>query len=192
VDTPPAGLREGIVGDRNVPLVLVPARLHEQKGHRYLLRAIVEIPGAHFALAGDGPERAALEAQAHDLGIEERVSFLGYRDDVGALLSACDLVVLPSLYEGLPVALLEAMAAQRPVIATRIGGTDELVASGRTGLLVEPRDPVALAVAIRSLLADPATARLLAERASVVVKTRFSAEAMCGRVSKVYRELLAT
>ena len=112
---PPDGLRESIVGDRDTPLVLVPARLHEQKGHRYLLEAAVELPGVHFALAGDGPERPRLEAQARALGIEGRVSFLGYRDDIGALLSVCDLVVLPSLYEGLPVSLLEAMAAERPV-----------------------------------------------------------------------------
>ena len=115
---PPAGLREGIVGNRTTPLVLVPARLHEQKGHRYLLQAVVELPDAHFALAGDGPERAALEARARDLGVDARVSFLGYRNDVGALLAVCDLVVLPSLYEGLPVSLLEAMAARKPVIAT--------------------------------------------------------------------------
>jgi len=185
----PAGLRAELVGDSPAALVLVPARLHEQKGHRYLLEAAAELPGVHFALAGDGPERAGLEAQARHLGLEARVSFLGYRDDVDALLSVCDLVVLPSLYEGLPVSLLEAMAARVPVIATRIGGTDELVTSGRTGLLVEPRDPAALAGAIRSLLDDPARAAQLADRAFHVVQEQFSAEATSGRVNEVYRQL---
>jgi glycosyltransferase involved in cell wall biosynthesis len=192
VEVAPAGLRERIVGNATTPLVLVPARLTEQKGHRFLLRALVDVPDAHFALAGDGPERAALEAQARDLGVEARVSFLGYRNDVAALLSVCDLVVLPSLYEGLPVSLLEAMAARRPVIATRIGGTDELVTSGRTGLLVEPGNATALAVAIRSLLDDTAAARELAERASLLVERRFSAEAMCNRVGEIYEQLLET
>jgi glycosyltransferase involved in cell wall biosynthesis len=184
-------LREHIVGDRTTPLVLVPARLHEQKGHRYLLPAIREVPGAHFALAGDGPERASLEALARELGIETRVSFLGHRDDMPDLLAAADVVVLPSLYEGLPISLLEAMGAAKPVIATRIGGTDELITSGHDGLLVEPKDSQALATAVRSMLSDPDLARQLAARARQTVIERFSAQSMCDRVSQVYGELLA-
>jgi glycosyltransferase involved in cell wall biosynthesis len=183
-------LRDLIVEKGTTPLVLVPARLHEQKGHRYLLHAIAEVQQAHFAFAGEGPERHALEALARRLGIESCVSFLGHRDDMPELLAAADLVVLPSLYEGLPVSLLEAMAAAKPVIATRIGGTDELVTSGYDGLLVEPMDSHALAQAIRALLSDPARAEQLASRARRTVAERFSAEAMCDRISQVYSELL--
>ena len=99
--------------------------------------------------------------------------------------------MLPSLYEGLPVSLLEAMAARTPVIATRISGTDELISSGRNGLLVAPKDPPALASAIRSLLDDPDAARQLADQAYIEVTEHFSAEAMCRRVSEIYDELLA-
>jgi glycosyltransferase involved in cell wall biosynthesis len=99
-------------------------------------------------------------------------------------------VVLPSLYEGLPISLLEAMAAAKPVIATRIGGTDELVTSGYDGLLVEPRDSHALAQAMKTLLSDPERARQLATSAQRTVADRFSAELMCNRVSQVYGELL--
>jgi glycosyltransferase involved in cell wall biosynthesis len=183
-------LRDHIVGRQGTPLVLVPARLHEQKGHRYLFSALAEVPHVHVALAGQGPERDALETLAHELGIESRVSFLGHRDDIPELLAASDLVVLPSLYEGLPISLLEAMAAAKPVIATRIGGTDELVTSGYDGLLVEPRDSHALAQAMKTLLSDPERARQLATSAQRTVADRFSAELMCNRVSQVYGELL--
>jgi glycosyltransferase involved in cell wall biosynthesis len=183
-------VRHQIVGRQATPLVLVPARLHEQKGHRYLFPALAEVPEAHVALAGEGPERHALEMLAHELGIESRVSFLGHRDDMPELLAAADLVVLPSLYEGLPISLLEAMAAAKPVIATRIGGTDELVTSGYDGLLVEPRDSHALAQAMKTLLSDPERARQMASSAQRTVADRFSAEVMCKRVSQVYGELL--
>lgn len=188
---PTSASRGRIVGDVTTPLVLVPARLHEQKGHRYLFPAIAEVPNAHFALAGEGPERDALETLARSLGISSRVSFLGHRDDMPELLAAADVVVLPSLYEGLPVSLLEAMAARKPVIATRIGGTDELVVSGHNGILVEPKDSAALAEALRTLLADPEKAHRLAVRAQRTVAERFSAEATCRRVAEVYGELAA-
>jgi glycosyltransferase involved in cell wall biosynthesis len=186
-----AALREEITGDRATPLVLVPARLHEQKGHRYLLPAIPDVPRAHFALAGEGPERGALQGMVRELDIESRVSFLGHRDDMPDLLAAADIVVLPSLFEGLPISLLEAMAAGKPVIATRIGGTDELVTSGHDGVLVEPKNSDALAGAISALLADPGRAQELGASAARTVAERFSATAMCKRVAEVYGELAA-
>jgi glycosyltransferase involved in cell wall biosynthesis len=144
-----------------------------------------------FVLAGDGDERAALESQCAVLGLQERVLFLGYQQDVPNLLAHCDLFVLPSLYEGLPLAILEAMAAAKPVIATAVGGTGEVVVDGETGLLVPPGDPTALAGAIRKLLSDPPFARRLAAAGNVLVQRSFSTEAMVRRVSQVYEDLLA-
>lgn len=186
---PDPALRAELTGAQNGQLVLVPARLDPQKGHRHLLRAAADVPGAIFALAGEGAEREPLEDLARSLGVDDRVIFLGYRSDIAALLAVSDLVVLPSLFEGLPVALLEAMAAGRPVIASRIGGVDELVEDDRNGLLVEPGDPAGLAQAIRALLADPERARRLAEAASELVERRFSAAATSARIAEIYEEL---
>jgi glycosyltransferase involved in cell wall biosynthesis len=191
VPLPDAALRAKLVDGRPNFVVLTPARLHPQKGHTYLLQAAALVPDATFVLAGDGPLRPALEAEARHLGIAGRCVFLGERRDVPALLAAADLFVLPSLFEGLPVSVLEAMAAERPVVGTAIGGTDEAVESEATGLLVPPRDPVALASAIRRLQADPALARRLAVAARARVAGEFTAEATARQVMRIYDELLA-
>ena len=105
-------------------------------------------------LVGEGDERSRLEQMARALGLAERVRFLGYRADIPELLAVCDLFVLPSLYEGLPLAVLEAMAASRPVVATAVGGTDEVVTDGES-YFVPPAEPAALTAAIRTILGDP-------------------------------------
>jgi len=130
-------LRTKLMGDtlHQYPLILVPARLNKQKGLPYLLQAATQVPNARFILAGEGAERSALEAQSHALGLTERVVFLGHRSDMPDLLNACDLVVLPSLFEGLPLVVLEALSVSKPVVATRVGGTPEVVIDGETGLL---------------------------------------------------------
>jgi glycosyltransferase involved in cell wall biosynthesis len=184
-------LRATLVQGRPDFVVLTPARLHPQKGHEYLLQAAAKVPDATFVLAGDGPLRAVLEAQAREQGVAARCVFLGQRDDVPMLLAAADLFVLPSLFEGLPVSILEAMAAERPVVATAIGGTDEVIVPEESGLLVPPRDPAALASAIRRLQADPALARRLAAAARVRVEREFSSEATARNVMRVYDEVLA-
>lgn len=186
-----AELRAALVEGRPDFVVLTPARLHPQKGHTYLLQAAVQVPDATFVLAGDGPLRAELEAAARDLGVAGRCVFLGQRADVPALLAAADLFVLPSLFEGLPVSVLEAMAAERPVVATAIGGTDEAITSEESGLLVPPKDPAALASAIRRLQADPPFARRLAAAARTRVEREFSSEATARNVMRVYDEVLA-
>ena len=118
-------LRASLTGDPARPLVFTAARLHSQKGHTYLLEAAALVPDAVFVLAGDGPERAALEERARALGVDGRVRFLGQRRDVPTLLASCDVFVLPSLYEGLPLTVLEALGAGKPLVATAIAGTDE-------------------------------------------------------------------
>ena len=185
-----SALRAILAGPAERPIVLTTARLDRQKGLCYLLKAAALVPEALFVLAGDGPERASLEAQAHQLGMDDRIVFLGYRQDISDLLASCDLFVLPSLFEGLPLAVLEAMAAGKPVIATAIGGTDEAVVPGETGLLVPPADPGALAEAIRALLSDPARAQRLAARGKDRAHREFSAATMVQRITHIYDEAL--
>jgi len=187
-----AQLRAELAGDGDArPMVLAVARLDSQKGIEYLVRAAVEIPGAVVVIAGDGPDRGKLETLARSLGVERRVRFLGHRRDVPELLAACDLFVLPSLYEGLPLSVLEAMAAGVPVIATAIGGTDEVVRDGETGTLVAAGDAGALALAIRAALADSARVHRLAANAQEYVVKKHSADAMAARMSGLYDELLS-
>jgi glycosyltransferase involved in cell wall biosynthesis len=188
----PPGLREQLGGSETRPLVLTPARLDAQKGHGTLLEAIVEVPEATFVLAGEGPEQPALEARVAELGIGERVSFLGRREDVPQLLAACDVFALPSLYEGSSLAVLEAMAAGIPVVSSAIGGTEELVEDGRSGLLVAPGDAPALAAALRRLLDDPDLRQELAARARERVDEGLRREQMAARVAGVYDELLGS
>lgn len=183
-------LRFSLDGGSSAPLILTPARLHSQKGHEVLLEAVPKVPEALFVFAGDGPARERLEARARQLGVSARVRFLGLREDVPQLLASCDLVVLPSWYEGLPLAVLEAMAAGKPVVATAVGGTDEAAVDGVCGRLVEPGNVDALAAAINSTLAD----RTLMSRYALAGRSRarelFDANAMVRGVERVYDELL--
>lgn len=185
-----ARLRRELGGDERTPLVLHPARLLEQKAQRDVLRAAAAMPGVRFLFAGDGPDRAVLEAASRELGVADRVTFLGRRRDVRDLMEACDVVVLPSRFEGLPVALLEAMAAGRPVVATRIGGVEEVVTPDEDGILVEPGDAPALAGAIHRLLTDVEAARRIGAEAARTIRERFSAGAMCRRVMEIYADVL--
>jgi len=189
--TETSALRAELTAGRERPVVLTVARLDEQKGHPVLIRAAAELPDAVFALAGEGPDRAALEAQAASLGLADRVVFLGHRTDVPELLAACDVFALPSLFEGSSLAVLEAMAAGRAVVSSAIGGTDELIADGENGLLVPPGDPTALAAALRRLLGDAGLRASLASGARARVARDFSPATMCERTTGIYEELLA-
>ena len=185
-----ARFRAEIAGDGKAPLALTVARLDAQKGIAHLVDAAALVPGVVFVVAGDGPHRAALEARAAERGVSSRVRFLGHRRDVPALLAIADLFVLPSLYEGFPLSVLEAMAAGVPVVATAIGGTDELVSSA-TGTLVAPADPRALADGIRALLADRDGAARRAASAREHVLTKHSTDAMVASMSALYESLLS-
>jgi len=121
--------------------------------------------------------------------VRDRVVFAGHREGAARLVGDLDVVVLPSWTEGLPVVVLEAMAQRRPVVATPVGGTPEVVADGETGVLVPPRDPRALAAALRELLADPDRRARMGEAAYARVAERFSAEAMTRRVLEIYDEV---
>jgi glycosyltransferase involved in cell wall biosynthesis len=178
------GLRPG---DR---VVLAVGSLYEVKGHRFLLEAWPEVlkacPAAVLLIAGRGDREAALREQARRLGIEARVRFLGLRHDVPVLLEMCEAFVQPSLSEGLSIAILEAMAAGRPVVTTRVGGNPELVMDGETGVLLEPADVPALAAAVGRVLAHPRDARRLGDNGRARVGSRFTMEAMVQQYETVY------
>jgi len=182
----------------NIPdealLIGTVGRLHPQKGFADLLTALPDLcntfPQVKLLLIGDGELRAALEAQATTLGIGERVIFAGLRTDVPALLCALDLFVLPSLWEGLPNVILEAMASGLPVIATAVGGTPEVVIQEETGILTPPGDTTALADAIARLLSDPALRSRMGKQGRARVLHHFSIRQAVQRTVTLYDELL--
>jgi glycosyltransferase involved in cell wall biosynthesis len=174
--------------------VVTLARLVPQKGLRYLVEAARRVverhPQVRFTVFGDGPERRALAAQAARLGLGDRFRLAGAAANAAAELGSYDLFVLPSLWEGMPISLLEAMAAGRPVIATAVSGSTELVIDRETGLLVRPGDTAALADAIDALLGDRPRAAALGAAARDRVRRDFSVDRMVVSTAGVYRELL--
>jgi glycosyltransferase involved in cell wall biosynthesis len=180
---------EGI--EFGVPLAVTVARLHPQKGLEDLVDAAAMIAartGLHFAIAGEGPSRASLEARIRAAGLEGRVALLGERLDVPGLLAGASLFVLPSHFEGLPSAIIEAMMASCPVVATTVGGNPELVVDGETGWLVPPGDPAALAdVLVRAIGSDLDGVGAAGARRA---EERFSVDTMTIAFAALYREVL--
>jgi glycosyltransferase involved in cell wall biosynthesis len=176
------------------PLLGCVGRLEPQKGHTYLLQALPALlatrPGAGLVIAGDGPLRAELEAEARRLGIADRVHFPGYHHDVPALLAALDLFVLPSLWEGLSKALLEAMAVGCPIVASRAVGVTEVLRDGEEGILVPLRDAGALAGAMERALGDPGLAGRLGRAARQRVIEHYSMRTVGSAFDQLYREIL--
>ena len=171
------------------------AALTDHKGHRYLLdgwpKVVERHPRARLYLAGRGELEAELKKQAGRLGIADGVRFMGFCEDVRGLLAALDLFALSSHLEGLCTSLMDAMAAQLPVVATEAGGIPEVVDSGRTGVLVRPRDPAALAEAINGLLADPERRARFGRAGREKALTEFGYEKMVERTQTVYAQVLA-
>jgi glycosyltransferase involved in cell wall biosynthesis len=190
----PAAVRDALGAAATDLVLLSAAALVPRKGLDVLLDALAALAhrGARPRLwvAGDGPERAALAARAARLGVAAQVAWLGQRDDIGDLLAAADVVVLPSRAEGLGVAALEAMAAARPVVASAVGGLAEAVVDGRTGLLVPPGDAVALAHALARLLHEPALRAALGGAGPARVGEGFLAEQMVAAYERLYRDVL--
>ena len=175
--------------DTDLPVVLCVANLKPYKGHQYLLDAVARLWPAMpstLVLVGEGPERPALKRQAERLGIDVR--FLGARTDVDRLLARAEVVVLPSLHEGMSNAVMEAMAAGRAVVASDVGGTGELL-RGR-GVLVPPADSAALAGALERVLTDHALAKRLGESARAWSRANLSVDSMVDRHVRIYGELL--
>jgi len=168
--------------------------LAPQKGHSYLVEAarivLEELPDTTFLVAGEGPQREKLTAQAQDAGLGERLQLLGQRDDIPRLLASLDLFVLPSLWEGLPYALLEAMAVGVPVVASDITGVTDLVRPGDTGWLAPPADAAALAATIVRALSQVQASAVMAGRARELVATEHTRERMLSALAEVYEGLV--
>jgi glycosyltransferase involved in cell wall biosynthesis len=190
-----SAVRQGLRGrgEDAGPLVVVVANLIPYKGHKFFIDAwrdvLRRMPTAWAIVVGEGPARTALEAWSAD--IAGHLSFVGSRDDVPAILASADLVVQASLSEGSPNAVLEAMAAARPVVATSVGGTVEAVVHEKTGLLVMPRDTEALAAAMLRLLGDPELARVYGRAGCQRVHAKFSMSQMVSRYAELYMSLTA-
>ncbi|OPY61758.1 MAG: putative glycosyltransferase EpsF [Pelotomaculum sp. PtaU1.Bin065] len=171
------------------------ARLEPVKDHSSLLKAfsilVRNCPRCRLILAGDGSLRRELERQTRDLKITESVCFLGMRNDIPSLLSIFDVFVLSSLSEGLPLVLLEAMAAKRPVVATRVGGNIEVVDDGVTGLLVPPNDADTLAHYLSMLTRSPHIRQAMGEKGRLRVKQLFDFEKMLVSYENIYADLLS-
>jgi glycosyltransferase involved in cell wall biosynthesis len=175
-------------------LLLSVGSLTKQKAQHVLIDAFAVVhaarPGARLAIAGDGPLRGALETQARRLGLDGLVIFLGGREDVADLVEACDLFVLSSEREGLPVTLLEAMRGGRAAVVTRVGGMPEAVEDGITGRIVPAGDTAAMAAMLLALLEDAGARTAMGAAAAVRWRAAFTAERMVAETEAIYREAL--
>lgn len=169
--------------------------LTQEKGHGDLITAVAAIskkfPEMILLLVGDGKEREKLEKMVHRLGMTDKTIFAGTRKDIPAILSILDLFVLPSLMEGLPMALLEAQAAQVPVVATSVGAIPRVIEDNVTGVLVPPRNAEAISQAMIRLLSEKESSREMARRGLERVRRCFSAEKMASKYLSLYRGLLS-
>ena len=175
-----ASIRGALGLAENACLMAVVATFKQQKGHRYLIEAaqpvISQFPNTHILLIGDGELRQELEAQTRASGLGGHIHFLGFRQDIPDLLAASDYFVLPSLWEGLPMALIEAMASGLPVLATEVSGSKQVIVPGETGLLVAPGNVPELQEAMITLLSQPEQSKTMGLAAQQRVATFFGAK----------------
>lgn len=177
----------GIVDGETVFAVI--GRLVKQKGHKYLLEALHNLNGNYnfkLLIVGDGPLRESLQQSVVSYQLQDRVLFTGYRSDIPKILEISDCLVLPSLYEGLPVCVLEAMAAAKPVIATDVGGTKTIVKNNETGFLVQPKDSTALTQAIINLINLPDRGKNMGQKARGIVKDNFSIKSVAQKTEDLF------
>jgi glycosyltransferase involved in cell wall biosynthesis len=178
----------------DAPVVGTVCELRPQKALEVLVEAAdllrERVPGLRVLIVGDGPERERLEELVRRRGLDSVVTFPGLRRDVSDLLAAFDLCVCCSDYEGSPLAVMEYMAAGKPVVATRVGGVPDLVEDGVNGLLVGPRDPVALAEAVAELLVDPVRRQEMGERGRQRQRREFDLDATVRRLEDLYEALV--
>lgn len=176
--------------DENIPLIVVPARLEPQKGHRVLLEALPavrsEFPQAQFLFLGEGRLKRELQEQVEALDLRNIVQFVGFQPDVANWYALADFTVLPSFYEGLPLVAIESLAASRPLVATAVDGTPEVVINGKTGLTIPPGNPTELAKAICHLLRNPQLADTYGRQGRLWVEQEFSQEKQVRETSDLY------
>ncbi|HKO31864.1 MAG TPA: glycosyltransferase family 4 protein [Nitrospiraceae bacterium] len=178
------------IGVLEGPVLVTIARLTEQKGHRYLIQALPCLletwPQLCCLFVGEGELRDALHRMAIDLGVERTCRFVGVRQDIADILTAADVCVLPSLSEGFPFVLLEALAIGCPVVASRVNGVPELIEDHKTGLLVPSRDSQALARAIREVLSNPTAASKMGAKGQAMVRERFTVDHMVANTTAIF------
>ena len=199
IPTPPpptgADVRAELGIPAGVPVIGTVSVMRPQKALDVLLRAtrilVGEFPQLKVLIAGEGDMREALGELAHELGIDDNVEFLGVRTDVPDVLSALDVAVSSSDFEGSPLSVMEYMEAARPVVATRVGGVPDLIDDGVHGLVVEPQNPEAFAAAVAELLGDPERAREMGRRGQERRRAEFDIDVMVKRLEELYTELTA-
>lgn len=189
-------LRQQLGVPSETPLIGIVARLVPIKDIDTFLEAASDVrrswPDVRFLIVGDGELRLSLTQQARALGLERCAHFLGWERDLAPIYADLDLVALSSLNEGTPVSLIEAMAAGLPVVATRVGGVPDLVEHGKTGLLVPPKDPKALSMAMRTLLDDATRRREMGRLGREAVYPKHSDGALLNRIDQLYASLLVS
>lgn len=189
-------LRRELGLDQREAILVNVGRLIPQKGQRYLIMAMPKVldeqPSCKLLLVGEGPMEKELRNLAHDLGLEEAIRFLGTRHDVPVILQLSDLFVLPSFSEGMPVALLEAMAMRRPCIASNITAIPEVVEDGRSGILVEPQRPDQLGNVILSLIDDPGRRQAMGVRGRQIVQEKFSINVNVQFLENLYERVVVS
>jgi glycosyltransferase involved in cell wall biosynthesis len=172
----------------------IVARLDLQKGFEYLLQAIAGLTSTHpdlrLVIVGEGPDQGAIQSMADRLNLIPRIVFAGQRGDMANVYAGFHIFVLPSLNEGLPMTVLEAMASSRPVIASKVGAIPTVVRDGETGLLVDPKDVVGLRAALDRLLSDPALSSRLATQGHDWVRRHFTSDAMAENYLRMYESVL--
>jgi glycosyltransferase involved in cell wall biosynthesis len=174
------------------PVIGCAARLEAQKGIDLLVEALAALDGVELVLVGDGEERGALERQVADLGLDDRVRFVGWVEDAPRWMAGFDAFVLPSRNEAFPLTIAEAMLVGTPVVATDVGSVSEAVVDGETGLLVPPQDVPALTAAIRRVLGDRSLATRLADTARQRAARRYTDDAMASAYAAIWSDVLGS
>jgi len=184
----------------NIPIddiiIITVAVLREPKGIQNMISAfpaiLKHVPNAHYLIVGDGPYADSLRDLVSALDLQDHVIFAGHRTDIPALLACSDLFVLPTLKDALPTVLIEALAAERPIVASHIGGVPEIIENEVNGLLVQPGDPSSLTTACLSLIKNTEQTRQIVLTGSKLVQQKFSIDVQIEKLSKLYEELLAS
>lgn len=187
-------IRSGLGIPPGAVLLGTVSRLTEEKGHTYLLDALAKLRKAgkdiYLIVAGEGPLESQLKARSVELGLGKNVIFAGFRDDVSDIISALDIFLMPSLSEGLPMAVLEAMAAGKQVIATNVGGIPSIIRDRQTGIFIKPKDDSSIVEAVTGLLEDRRLFGEIAANAEKFIRENYSLDIMAGQYEKVYFEIL--
>ena len=189
----PINLQREFGIEPDVTTLIIVGRLHEAKGHMDLLPVVARLAEQklklHLLVVGEGELEGQILSQISELGIENHVTLTGFRSDVLSLIAACDVVVMPSRWEGLPMALLEAMALEKPVVATKVGGIPNVVHDGENGLLVAAGNMTMLEEKLNLILQDKALSERLAEQAKATVLNHYSARTVSRRYEALYDEV---